>query len=301
VPSHRSDEERVVEKARDVMTAAGFDEAVTSSAIRDEWSTAFSPWTENDPIVCNTPILRGAGILRRSLIPSLLEVKRINQSLGNSAAELFETAKVYLPKGEGLPREPKMLGIVSGGDFLHVKGAVESLVAAVNPSVRIEVQDTPQPLLDAERSCVFLIGEQTLGYLGEVTPAGLKQFGLRNSTSVAEIDLSVLESAAELVPQHRELSQFPAIARDLNFVVDESLRWSALADVVRQSAGECLEDVQYVETFRDAKRDGAGKKRLLLTVTLRSADRTLTSEEADNIRDQIVAACGEKNQARLLV
>jgi phenylalanyl-tRNA synthetase beta chain len=122
----------------------------------------------------------------------------------------------------------------------------------------------------------------------------------RNSATVAEIDLKVLEDAADLVPQHRELSQFPSISRDLNFIVDESLRWAALAEVVRQSAGECLEDVDFVETFRDSKRDGAGKKRMLLTVTLRSADRTLTSEEAHAIRDQIVTACGETHQAQLL-
>jgi len=300
VPSHRSDEERIVEKVRNVMTGAGFDEAVTSSAIQEDWSAAFSPWTDRAPIVCNTPVLRGAGILRRSLIPSLLEARRINQSLGNETAELFETAKVYLPEGKGLPREPKMLGIAGGGDFLQTKGVIESLVATINPRVGIEVQDTSQRLLDTARSCQLLIGSQTLGYMGEVTPEGLKQFGLRNPATVAEIDLTVLENAAELVPQYQELSQYPAISRDMNFIVDESLRWAALADVVHQSAGENLENVQYLETFRDTKRDGAGKKRLLLTVTLRSSDRTLTSEEADAIRDQIVAACSENCHAQLV-
>ena len=60
------------------------------------WSDAFSPWTDAPPLVANTPMLEGADRLRRSLVPSLLDVRRINESLSNPAIELFETARIYL-------------------------------------------------------------------------------------------------------------------------------------------------------------------------------------------------------------
>ena len=45
---------------------------------------------------------------------------------------------------------------------------------------------------------------------------------------------------------------------------------------------------------------GLGKKRLLFSITLRSNERTLTNEEADQIREKVVRACQKDHGAVLL-
>lgn len=300
VPSHRTDEDRVLRRVRDVLTSAGFDEALTVSVVREEISQAFSPWTEAPPLISATPILRGADRLRRSLVPSLLEARRINESLGNVSAELFETAAIYLPRAGELPEEKWTLGIVSGGDFGTVKGVLEALVRALCPTLAPLPAPVSQPLLHPDRSGTLLLDGQCLGFLGEVTPAGLKQFELRGATTVAEIDLRVLASRAQFVRHHTGLSPFPAMSRDVNLIVAETVRWQELADVVRARGGAWIETLEYRETYRDPQKDGPGKKRLLFSIVLRGADRTLTHEEADGVRSQIVAACHEQLGAVLL-
>lgn len=299
-PSYRSDEDRVLGIVRHVLTSTGFDEAMTASVVPEPWAAAFTPWSSAEPIQASTPMLKGADRLRKSVIPSLLEARRVNQSLANPVAELFETARIYLPQGNELPDERWVLAIASGGDFLRVKGVLESTVAALNPAASLTVAKTKQSFLEGERSCELRVDGQLLGYLGEVSSAGQKQFGLRVSTTVAEVDLAVLARVAELVPQHVDQSPYPAIERDLNLIVAEEVLWGDMADSVRSSAGECLEELLYRETYRDPKRDGAGKKRQLFSITLRSAERTLTNEEADQIRDRVVNACQQQHGAVLL-
>jgi len=298
--SHRRDEDRVMGKVRTVMTAAGLDEAMTVSVVSQTWCDSVSPWSDAAPIRSSTPMLRGANLLRRSLIPSLLGARQVNQSLGNTTIELFETAKIYLPRPEQLPEEPWMLGIVSGENFLSVKGVLESVVAALNPAAEVTVDDAQVDLLEAGATCRLSLNGRLWGYLGQVGPEGLKQFGLRGAATVAEVRIDVLAAAAKLVPAHQPTSPFPAIAQDLNLIVDESLRWSDLAATVRAAAGEHLEQVDYRETYRDAQHDGAGKKRLMFSFTLRSQQRTLTGEQAEQIRTQIVAACAESHAAVLV-
>lgn len=300
VPSHRTDEDRVLRRVREALTAAGFDEAMTVSVVREELSEAFSPWTSAAPLVSATPILRGANCLRRSLIPSLLEARRINDSLGNPIAELFETAAIYLPRPGELPEEKWALGMVSGGDFGAVKGAVELLVGALCPAARLAVANTEQPLLHPDHACELTLDGQRLGFLGEVAPAGLKRFDLRCATTVAEIDLRVLANFAQLVRKVTPLSPFPAMTRDLNLVVAETVRWNDLEATVRNSGGEWIEAVEYRETYRDPQKDGAGKKRLIFSLALRSPERTLTHEEADAVRQRVVAGCHERWGAVLL-
>ncbi|NLF72319.1 MAG: phenylalanine--tRNA ligase subunit beta [Candidatus Anammoximicrobium sp.] len=299
-PSHRSHEDRVLGKVRQVLLCAGFDEAITASVVPEELAAVFSPWTEAPPLQTSTPMLKGADRLRQSLIPSLLEARRVNESLGNPVIELFETARVFLPVQGDLPGEQGTLGIVSGGDYYHVKGVIEAVLAALRPGTPLEALDTRQPLLDAVKSSELRVQGRPLGYLGELSAAGLQQAGLRSSATVAELSLPVLVDLANLIPKYAEQSPYPAIERDLNLIVDESVRWASLAETVGQSVGECLERVRYQEIYRDPKKDGAGKKRLLFSITLRSRQRTLTNEEADQIRQQVVAACHQAHGAVLL-
>ena len=224
--SHRTDADRVLARARQVLTSAGFNEAMTRSVVSEEWSAAFSPWTDALPLVANTPMVKGEDRIRRSLVPSLLGARRHNESVGNSSAELFETARIYLPRGERLPHEQWTLTAVSGEGFLHLKGVVETLLSTLNPALRFEVLDSPQPLLALGTSCELRLNEKRLGFLGEVSPTSLKQFGLRKETAILEIDLGSLVPQAVLIPKFAPVSAFPTISRDLNLIVDESVRWS---------------------------------------------------------------------------
>ena len=299
-PSHRRDEDRVMEKVRGALTAAGFDEAITVSVVGDEWSAAFSPWTDVDPIRCGTPMIRGADLLRRSLVPSLLDARRVNESLSNPVIELFETAKVYLPKIGGLPDEEVMVGLASGGDFFQLKGVVQSLAAALNIPGELVAEDTRQDLFDSTESCRLSIGGRTLGFLGRVSPSGLKTFGLRAPTTVAELKFAALMDTAVLMPRHEDLSPYPAISQDLNLIVSERVRWADLADTVRAAGGGLMEGIEYRETYRNAETDGAGKKRLFFSMTFRSSERTLTGDDAERIRNDVVAACRKEHGAVLL-
>jgi phenylalanyl-tRNA synthetase beta chain len=314
VPSARTRADRVLDRVRRVLASAGFDEAMTLSVVDEKTSSAMSPWTDAEPLRSQTPVIRGADCLRRSLVPSLLNVRQTNQALGNNDVDLFEIARVYLPSDDGLPREELMLGITSGhvGDagksvsqMPTVKGILESIVAelkidkpleAGNP---IDAMGSPVTALDPAASCSLRLGGQYLGYAGRLTPDSAKQFDLRGLATVAEIKLSQLIEWANLIPQYKPQSPYPAVTRDLNLVVDEEIRWADVAATVQGCREPCFEGLQYRDTYRDAERLGKGKKSLLFTISLRSPEGTFTSQQADEVRDRIVAACRTRHHAEL--
>lgn len=238
-------------------------------------------------------------MLRRSLIPSLLGARRGNESQQNEGVSLFEIAKIYLPRAAGLPEEPWMLGLVSELDLLEVKGILRAVLAELTRAVELRTSDAEIPLCD-ENCCQLVVTDKVLGYLGELSAAGQRKFDLRRPATFAELRLDRLEQIAELVPQYRQQSSFPAIRRDLNLIVDDQVRWSALADSVSDACGDLLDTMEYRETFRDVKKDGPNKKRLMFSFLLRAPDRTLTREEADEITAKVVDRCAKQHGAALL-
>ena len=290
--------DRVLERVRHTLMAAGFDEAMTVSAVDTKTSELFSPWTDAEPLACLTPILRGADNLRRTLTTSLLTARRTNESLSNPVAELFEVAHVYLPQADALPDERLMLALVSEREFFEVKGVISGLLTSLGCNESLDAESLKADFVGNRAAWLTLGGEQ-IGYVAEVSQSGLDAAGLNRPATIAEMDVAALIRTANLIPQQQLLSSFPAIGRDMNFVVDESVRWADLAETVRSHAGEHLEDIAYQETYRDEKQLGSGKKSLLLSITLRSATGTLTGEQADAVRDTIVAACKKQHSAAL--
>ncbi len=301
-PSYRHDDERVRDRIRRALTASGFDEAMTASMVTDAWSKVTSPWTNAPAIQSSTPMLEGADRLRRSLVPSLLNARKRNESLSNQVVELFETAKVYLPRAGQLPEEPWMLALTSGRGFQEVKGILQSLLQMLNASAVLETADCDLPLLAPDGRCYLICQGQRLGYLGVLNQElqNSKLFSLRAPTTVAEMRMDVLEKLANLIPQFQAQSAYPPVTRDLNLILDESVRWSDLSNTVRQAAGELLEQLDFREIYRDPDKDGAGKKRMIFSFRLRSDTGTLTGDQADAVSSAVVAACEKQHQAQLL-
>ncbi len=301
VASHKRSGDRIVERIRHFLTAAGLDEAMTSSIVPGQWSESFSPWSTSEPLISQQPMLGvlekasqnigPVNHLRRSLIPSLLEAFRINEYRANGDIHLFEIANVYLSRPSGLPDEQTKLSIVSQRDFFELKGVLDSLLAHLNPQSTATIADFDHPLLDVNLSGQLNVDGQLLGFIGCISAFGKRTFAFRQSVCIAELDLkALLRSAVETV-RYQEVSPFPPIQRDFNFVVDDPMRWHELESVVCRAGGKLLESVRFKELFRDEKKDGLGKKRLLLSVVLRSPDQTLTGEQADSVCRQIVEQC----------
>jgi len=298
-PSAKRREDVVTEQVRSLLIGAGFDEAYTLSAVEPEAAEGFTPWSGapdvSGALATGTAVLRRASTLRQSLAPSLLECRRTNETLSNPVVELFEIAKVYLPREGQLPAEKRVLALCSGGSFLELKGVVEELAAAVAPSAELTVATARGELLDAGRSAGLLLGGAPFCLLGELSQAGRDRFGLRGAASIAELDLDLLVGAAELVRQTRPLSSYPPVSRDLNIVVDESTPWAAIAATATAAGGDLVEAITFTDdSFRDAKQLGEGKKSVVFRVQLRSMEGTLTSEQADAVVERIVAALGSE-------
>lgn len=250
-----------------------------------------------DQLVATMPVLRRANTLRRSLIPSLLAARKTNESLANVVIELFEVAHVYLPRRGQLPDEPWVIGLCSGNDYRTLKGAIEALLAELNPALRLEARPAKHDLLSSH-SAELRLGDKRLGFLGEVSTAGLAKFELRKPATVAELDLGVLIESSILIPRYAEQSLFPASEQDLNFLVDEAVTWAELSGVVRGAAGPLLEDLEFRELYRSEKLP-AGKKKLLMRVVFRGKEGTLTSAQVSKHREEIKTACRQKLGAEL--
>jgi len=307
--------ERTLRRATEVLVAAGFCEAMTRSVVGVPLEAFASPWGDASPLVCAPPLVRGADRLRRTLLPSLLEARAANVAIGAQQPDLFETARGYLPRSAVTPEavspveEPLLVSFVMGGDFAAAKGLVEAVLerlglggSALNQPL-VVFRPVPLDLFSAGRAAEIVLQRpglpaERVGVVGEVAATVLSTFGLpvgaKAAVVAAELRLDRLEFAIDLDQPRSRPSDFPAVERDVNLIVDQTVPWGDVATAIRGSAGGLLEECRLVQVWADAERLGAGKKSFVVSLRLRSSEGTLAGEDANRTVETVVAACGRQ-------
>jgi phenylalanyl-tRNA synthetase beta chain len=301
VAGTRSKAERIDERIRSVLTAAGFSEAVTFSFSTPGVQRIFARHPDAERLEIAPSAGDYGDTLRSSLIPSLVACRGENARRGNLDVELFEIARAYLHSDSSDPAgQPRRIGIVGGRSYLELRGVIETLAHSVRRSSEVSMRPSDIAQFIPGRGAEVWLNDALWGVLGELDREadGVRELKLRDAVTVAELDVQPLLDAAELVPQAQPISEFPAIGRDLNFVLDESVTWADLEDFVRKAAGPQLESMRFVEQYR-GQHIPAGKKSYVLTLSYRAADRTLTSEEVDAAQKTVIAMCRSQFGAEL--
>ena len=78
-----------------------------------------------------------------------------------------------------------------------------------------------------------------------------------------------------------EVSKYPAIVRDISFVVPKTFAPNDYFDLVRDVVGDLAEEVALLDEYENEEKFGKDKKSYAYRVTYRSSDRTLTNDEID--------------------
>lgn len=301
VAGTRSPQERMTERVRQVLSAAGFDEAITLSFQPDSLAEVFDSCASTPAATVEPAAGEYGTLLRKSLIPSLINCRRENERRGNSDARLYEVARVFRdPQPGNLESQPLMIGLVSGQSFSEIRGVLDAVVRSSGASPELELKPIEVKGLVRGRAAEVLLNGRRWGVLGELdrvdgAAASLK---LRDPVTVAEFTLAPVIEAAVLIPEAKPLANYPAVTRDLNLILDEAVSWQDLRRCVGDSAGPLLEAVTFVDQYR-GKQVPAGKKSYVFQMSFRSAERTLTTEEVDAAQQSVVTACREKLKAEL--
>ncbi|HEX6863119.1 MAG TPA: phenylalanine--tRNA ligase subunit beta [Thermoanaerobaculia bacterium] len=281
------------EKVRDHLAACGLAETVHFAFQGEDMDGSFpSLRPEGKPLRLANALSDRYNVMRRSLVPNLMETARFNQRRGLPAVRIFEIATVFHETpGAEIPDQPEHVGLVCGGhagnpwqretdlDFFDLKGVIDSVAEAAG--VRLEIRPASLPgLLEGSAAELFRSGRK-VGYLGRV--AEEEAYPLY----AAEIALDALEGG-DLSLQVEAPSRFPSIDADLTFTHPQDTPWAEIDRTIAELRPPDLVSWEMTVRYR-----GEGVPEGAVNTTIHflynSPERSLTQEEV-NERQLALAA-----------
>ncbi len=312
LPAHLSLERKV----REQMIRSGYSEVVNYSFV-NAGSTDRIGLGDQDPRRQNVrilnPLTEDQGVMRTTLVPSVLETAARNLAYRSDDLALFELRHVYQPiDGADLPQESLRLTAILCGrreplgwaqtdakvDFFDMKGVVEELLSSLRITGLTWDSQSIEPFYHPGKSCALYSADRLLGTLGELHPQILYEFDLGQSAIICDLDVEALFEIGGDKIQFLPLSRYPDVQRDSAFLVDEEVSAQQVFAVLGQVR---IKDLEKIELFDVYSGEGIpeGKKSLAIRASYRALDRTLTDELIQNLHGKLVRAMEKELSAEL--
>jgi len=310
--SHRPEGERSQHDLRECLVATGYQEVVNFSFVETGWESDFAG---NDaPIRLLNPIAAQYAVMRSTLIGGLVANVRYNLNRQVERVRVFEIGRVFrwsaaVDDGpltvRGIDQPIHVAGIAYGlaveeqwgtpkrfVDFFDVKNDVLPLLAG-----RAAVFASAQhPAMHPGRCASVSVEGAVIGWIGELHPALARKHELPRAPIVFEFVAGPLLVSA--VPAYEEVSKFPAMVRDLAFLVPEATPAQALIEAIEGAGLAFLRGVHVFDMYR-GEGVPKGRKSLALRIVMQDTERTLTDPEVAAAVDRIRADLGVRFHAEL--
>ena len=286
-----------IDAAADLLVQRGYHEAITYSFVEPGLQALFCPG--ESALTLANPISAELAAMRLSLWPGLVAALQSNQRRQQSRVRLFEAGRKFVTQSGELHEIEVLAGVAAGpalpeqwgagkdaGDFFDVKSDVEALLRATGRLEAFRFVPQAHPALHPGQSARICCGDAAIGWIGRLHPELEHRLELTYSAVVFEVETQ--SGLQARVPQHREISRFPAVRRDLAMIVDEAVAVQSLLDCIRRSAGDTLKDVVVFDVYR-GKGIETGRKSVAIGLNLQDVSRTLTDESTDAVVAQVVA------------
>ena len=303
------------------LTAAGFNEILNNSLTAVSYYEGSAAYPIDNCVKLLNPLSNDLGVLRQTLLYGGLE--SIAHNINHKAANLrfYEFGNVYRfdPTVDGSEKllapysEHTSMGIWMSGNnhdanwndkerkftVYDLKAVVENLFARIGLSDKeIVAEQVSDEIYSAALVLKHKTGKQ-IGELGIIKPAVRRKFDIDQDVFFAQLNWDALvKMTMKKSVTFTDLPKTQPVKRDLALLVDKSVTFAQIEQVVRQSERKLLRSVTLFDVY-EGKNLEAGKKSYAISMTLQDDEKTLQDKQIDATMNKIIANLQKQLDAKL--
>ncbi|HLZ17549.1 MAG TPA: hypothetical protein VKQ08_10940, partial [Cyclobacteriaceae bacterium] len=282
-----------------MLAAHGFYETLTNSLTHIAYKNKIK--TDGEAVEILNKLSEEQGMLRQTMLFSVLEVCAHNINRKQKDLKLFEFGKIYSVSGEPKKyREEERLVLSLTGNletenwqnktrnvnFYDVAQAV-SLIMERCGIEKIKQEPFSDTVFDYGTK--ISEGNKEVGLIGKVKNAWCKEFGIKQEVFFADLSADLLFRSANPKFVVQEVPKFPEVRRDLSLVLDNNVKFAEIEALARATEQRLIKEIIAFDVYEGEKIQ-QGKKAYALGFTLQDENKTLTDEEIEKVMSKLMGA-----------
>ena len=285
-----------------LLAANGFYETVTNSLTHIGYKNKIN--TENGPVEILNKLSEEQGMLRQTMLFSVLEVCAHNINRKQKDLKLFEFGKIYGISSAGKEQkkyvEEERLVLSSTGNLetenwqnktrnVNFYDLAQVVTLVIDRCGIEKIKQEPFSDDVFEYGTRILKGSKEIGRIGKVKIAWTKELGIKQEVFFADLSADLLFRSANPKFVVQEVPKFPEVRRDLSLVLDNNVKFAEIEALARATEQRLIKEIIAFDVYEGEKIQ-QGKKAYALGFTLQDENKTLTDEEIEKVMSKLMNA-----------
>lgn len=280
-----------IRKIRLNIVNRGLKEVISWSFISEKAANNFGGYNNNFKLI--NPISKEMAVMRKSILPGLLEMILKNDARSFADINIFEIGRIYLETDN----QPVVAAGMRGGniiprnhhsptravDFYDVKADIFAILESLGfDPEKMTLDPANIPYYHPGKSAILRMGSNIIAQFGEIHPK------IKN-----KINLVAFEIFLENIPNSKskkgkfDISDLQKITRDFAFIVDENITCQEIIKAVKSAEKNLLKKAEIFDIYVGKNID-PGKKSIGVSITLLPKEKNLEMSDIEAISNKVI-------------
>ena len=286
----RKSKKRILEdKIKNILLNLGLYEITTYSFIGGSIIKKSKMNTQNTVKILN-PLGEEFSIMRKSLIPNIIEVLSKNLNYKNEDLLVYELGNTFhTVENYEVPLEKKRLVIGSYGkyDFYYIKDVIINLFNVLNIKNKEFIKNNCIDYFHPGVCADILANGEKVGEIGQISYDVCKNFSIKKNIFVCEIDIEKIRDKVSLIKIYEPIIKYPAVKRDLAIIVDKDIDSGRIEKIFKNNSNNLLKNIELFDIYT-GNQINKGKKSMAYKLTFQSKEKTLVDEDINSLIDNML-------------
>ena len=286
----RKSKKRILEdKIKNILLNLGLYEITTYSFIGGSIIKKSKMNTQNTVKILN-PLGEEFSIMRKSLIPNIIEVLSKNLNYKNEDLLVYELGNTFhTVENYEVPLEKKRLVIGSYGkyDFYYIKDVIINLFNVLNIKNKEFIKNNCIDYFHPGVCADILANGEKVGEIGQISYDVCKNFSIKKNIFVCEIDIEKIRDKVSLIKIYEPIIKYPAVKRDLAIIVDKDIDSGRIEKIFKNNSNNLLKNIELFDIYT-GNQINKGKQSMAYKLTFQSKEKTLVDEDINSLIDNML-------------
>lgn len=304
--TQKPDNEKISNLISDFLVAKGFNEAMNNSLTKGDYYNKFGFNVDSNVKILN-PLSTELNVMRQDLVFGMLESAKRNINFKNKDLRIFEFGKHYSYKSDDsqdLSRytESRHLALLITGNelsenwniktqetnFYSLKAVIHGIFRKIGINLHdINITEDQHEVKIFSQALTYKNNNKVIAVFGYLNQEILKDFEIEMPVIYANIYWdNIIKLSTRYQVNYQELPKFPAVRRDLAFLIDKDISFSEVEAAAYKAEKKLLKSVNLFDIY-EGKGIEKGKKSYAVSFIIQDNTKTLNDKQINKIMNKI--------------
>ncbi len=290
--NYKNNNKYKINKIKNILINKGYKEVINFIFTNKKKESIYFKKINNVKIY--NPISQKNKLLRKSLLPNIIDNLLYNSLRKQETIKFFELGKCYYTNNNKIYKNYKLISIIYGYkkknlwyskdklfNFYDIKGDLEYILIKQNKYIYLDIKKSNYLFLDKKYNANILLNKKKIGYIGMINEKVKNFFSLKYQTFLFEINIKYIINKTK--NKIKKISKYINNIKDITLIINKNISIHKIINTCLLRFNKIIEKINIIKIYNNKLLKINKQKNITLRFNIKQKNKNFNKKDTNKI------------------